>query len=119
MVNEKLRLKNIVPIAEADVQFGNLTVLVGPQATGKSIFFQFLKLLLDVRPILGYFSEHGLNWHKDTKSFLELYLGEGTGRIWKPSLSEMFWRGRQTDLETLLKSRGHGVSDERSFLIPA
>jgi hypothetical protein len=118
MVNEKLRLKNIGPIAEADVQFGDLTVLVGPQATGKSIFFQFLKLLLDVRPILGYFSEHGLNWHKNMQSFLELYLGEGTGAIWKPSLSEMFWRGRQTDLETLLKSRGHG-SDERSFLIPA
>jgi AAA domain, putative AbiEii toxin, Type IV TA system len=118
MVNEKLRLKNIGPITEADVQFGDLTVLVGPQATGKSIFFQFLKLVLDVRPILGYFNEHGLNWHKDIKSFLELYLGEGTGAIWTPSQSEIFWRGRQTDLETLLKSRGHG-SDERSFLIPA
>jgi hypothetical protein len=119
MVNETLKLKNIGPISEADVQFGDLTVLVGPQATGKSIFFQFLKLLLDVKPILGYLSEHGLNWHKDIKSFLELYLGEGTGGIWKRSGSEMCWRGRWTDLETLLKSRGLGGAAERSFLIPA
>src|SRR5258708_40074975 len=118
MVNETLRLRNIGPITEADVQFGDLTVLVGPQATGKSLFFQFLKLLFDVKPILGYFVEHGLNWHKKIEEFLPLYLGEGMGAIWEPSRSEILWRGRQTDLDTLLKSRGHGGS-EKSFLIPA
>jgi hypothetical protein len=84
MVKQRLKLTNIGPIAEADVHFGDLTVLVGPQATGKSIFLQFLKLLLDANPILGYLNEHGLNWHKSTRDFLELYLGEGTGGIWVP-----------------------------------
>jgi predicted ATPase len=70
MANETLKLKNIGPITEADVQFGDLTILVGPQATGKSIFFQFLRLVLDVAPILGYLDEHGLNWHRDTRKFL-------------------------------------------------
>ena len=32
---------------EAEISFGDLTVFVGPQATGKSIALQFLKLLVD------------------------------------------------------------------------
>ena len=47
----RLRASNIGPITEADVRFGDLTVLVGPQATGKSIFLQLLKLLVD-RPAI-------------------------------------------------------------------
>ena len=50
---QTLKLKNIGPISEADVQFGDLTVLVGPQATGKGIFIQFLKLILDASPSSG------------------------------------------------------------------
>ena len=116
--NETLELKNIGPIAQATVQFGDLTILVGPQATGKSIFFQFLKLLLDVKPILGYLTEHGLNWHKDIKSFLELYLGEGMGGVWKPGRSEMLWHGSSVDLESFVKSKRQ-AGPEKSFLIPA
>jgi hypothetical protein len=116
--NEILELKNIGPIAQASVQFGDLTILVGPQATGKSIFFQFLKLLLDVKPILGYLTEHGLNWHRDIKSFLELYLGEGTGGVWSPDRSEIFWHGSSINLESFVRAR-RSTGSEKSFLIPA
>ena len=44
---ERFKLKSFGPIDEADVHFGDLTLLVGPQASGKSIFIQLLKLLLD------------------------------------------------------------------------
>jgi predicted ATPase len=44
---QRLALRNLGPIEAADLEFGDLTVLVGPQATGKSIALQFLKLLLD------------------------------------------------------------------------
>jgi hypothetical protein len=118
MVKQRLKLTNIGPIAEADVQFGDLTVLVGPQATGKSIFLQFLKLLLDANPILGYLDEHGLNWHKSTRDFLELYLGEGTGGIWQPRHSHILWQGVRVDLEAFIKSR-KPYGREKSFLIPA
>jgi len=118
MDNETLILKNIGPIAKADVQFGDLTILVGPQATGKSIFFQFLRLLLDASPILGYLDEHGLNWHRDTKEFLELYLGEGTGRVWQAQRSRIFWQKRPINLDEFLKSRKHS-GPEKSLLIPA
>lgn len=118
MVNETLKLKNIGPIAEADVQFGDLTVLVGPQATGKSIFLQFLKLVLDARPIAGFFTEHGLNWRRDLTSFLELYVGEGAGSLWQPGRSEIRWHGSSVDLDALVKSKKQGGA-EKSFLIPA
>ena len=118
MLKERLNLKNVGPITEADVQFGDLTILVGPQATGKSIFLQFLKLLLDANPILGYLNEHGLNWHRNIKDFLELYLGEGTGGIWQPRQSRILWRGLPVDLDAFVKSKEqHG--SEKSFLIPA
>ena len=42
-----LRLEHVGQINCADVTVGDLTVLVGPQATGKSIFLQFLRLALD------------------------------------------------------------------------
>jgi|GEM_PF-6242059 len=37
-------LENFGPIARADMEFGDLSILVGPQATGKSIALQMLKL---------------------------------------------------------------------------
>jgi len=118
MLNDRLKLKNIGPLTEADIEFGDLTILAGPQATGKSIFLQFLKLILDASPILGFLNEHGLNWHRNIKDFLELYLGEGTGSIWQPRQSQILWRGSQIDLETFIKSRKQRGS-EKSFLIPA
>lgn len=42
---KKLHLHNIGQIASAELTFGDLTVLVGPQASGKSITLQWLKLL--------------------------------------------------------------------------
>jgi ABC-type transport system involved in cytochrome bd biosynthesis fused ATPase/permease subunit len=48
-----VRLGVVVPprsvgqIAEASLTFGDLTTLVGPQATGKSIALQLLKLMVD------------------------------------------------------------------------
>ena len=44
---DSLILKNIGPIREANVRFGDLTILVGPQATGKSVFLQLFKPVLD------------------------------------------------------------------------
>jgi len=37
---KRLRLRNIGQITDANLQFGDLTVLVGPQASGKTITLQ-------------------------------------------------------------------------------
>ena len=46
-----LQLKNIGQITNADIRFGDLTVFVGPQATGKTIALEFLKLAVDLPAI--------------------------------------------------------------------
>lgn len=35
---KRVRLVDVGPIQQADISLGDLTVLVGPQATGKSLF---------------------------------------------------------------------------------
>ena len=47
---ERVRASGIGPVKEADIRFGDLTVFVGPQATGKSIILQLLKLLVTRDP---------------------------------------------------------------------
>ena len=59
------------------------TVLVGPQASGESIFLQFLQLLLDTGSVLNELRKNGLSWNRDIGKFLDIYLGEGMREIWK------------------------------------
>jgi hypothetical protein len=118
MANETLQLKHIGPIQEADIEFGDLTVLVGPQATGKSIFLQFLKLLLDTGPIFRTLHKHGLDWDRKADRLLELYLGEGTKGIWRTGQSEISWNGKPYRLDELARSKKKAVK-EKSFFIPA
>ncbi len=77
-----LKLERIGQIQQADVTFGDLTVLVGPQATGKSIFLQFLKLVADTGYVHDELRKHGIDWQRSLPSFLDVYLGEGMQGIW-------------------------------------
>ena len=83
MSNPRLQLKNVGQIEDADIEFGDLTVLVGPQATGKSIFLQFLRLLVDTGYVIDELRKHGLVWNKDIGHFLDIYLGEGMRDVWR------------------------------------
>ena len=65
----RVKLNSFGPIAEADVSFGNLTVLVGPQATGNSILLRLLKLLLDRRAIHIEMQRFGLDWGGTSTSY--------------------------------------------------
>ncbi len=42
-----LRIERVGPIGQAEIRFGDLTILVGPQASGKSIALQLFKLIHD------------------------------------------------------------------------
>ena len=44
---ERLEVQSFGPIGKVSIEFGDLTLLIGPQASGKSIFLQLLKLLVD------------------------------------------------------------------------
>ena len=60
MAKNRLVMHDIGPVMDADITFGDLTVIVGPQATGKSVFLQALKLVLDRDAIHDVFKHHNV-----------------------------------------------------------
>jgi hypothetical protein len=112
-----LKLINIGQIHEADVSFGDLTVLVGPQATGKSITLQFLKLVLDMDYVRNVMAKHGLS-SSDFSEFLDIYFGEGMRAIWREGESLVWWRGKPVDLPSLVMGKPRG-KPQSLYYIPA
>jgi len=47
-----LIIKNFARIKKAEITFGDLTVFVGPQATGKTLVLELMKLVED-RPAIS------------------------------------------------------------------
>ena len=113
-----LKIKNVGQIVDADLSFGDLTVLVGPQATGKSIALQLLKLMVDAGQVQGELSRYGLDWSGQLPDFLDVYLGEGMRAVWRPRQSSIEWDGKVVDLPQLA-ARKRKTKDESLFFIPA
>jgi energy-coupling factor transporter ATP-binding protein EcfA2 len=120
MNNPRLQLKNVGQIEDADIEFGDLTVLVGPQATGKSIFLQFLRLLVDTGYVIDELRKHGLVWNKEIGHFLDIYLGEGMRDVWRngDNQSAIIYNGDPIDLSTVIQRRRRSKT-ESLFFIPA
>jgi hypothetical protein len=116
---ERLRIENFGPIVEAEVEFGDLTVFVGPQATGKSLFLQIFKLLQDRGFIWERFKSAGLVWTSQPREFLELYLGEGTGGAYSPENTRLIWNDEAVELAKHLSRANKSKKDEQMFYIPA
>ncbi len=114
----RLSIRKVGPLQEADIEFGDLTVFVGPQASGKSIAFQWLKLLTDTNAIKAQLSDHGTDWAGDEKDFMTLYFGEGMSSLWNQVSSEVRWNDEPIDLQKLVKRKASS-GKESTFLIPA
>jgi hypothetical protein len=115
---QTLKVEQIGQIEHAEVQFGDLTVLVGPQATGKSIFLQFLKLLVDTGAVFEQLNLHGLDWEKSLDNFLDTFLGEGMKAIWRGSKSTISVDHKSVNLPELVR-RQKPRKDVTLFFIPA
>lgn len=113
----KLSLRDIGQIKQADLVFGDLTVFVGPQASGKSIALQWLKLVLDTGQIQEQLAQYGLYWDKSADKFLDLYFGEGMRSIWSDS-SQVHWNGVAWP-PRVKAARKWPRKAEAAFLIPA
>ncbi|WP_102819436.1 ATP-binding protein [Mesotoga sp. Brook.08.YT.4.2.5.1] len=110
-------LENIGPIKKADISAGDLTVLVGPQATGKSIFLQLFKFCVDHANIVKELKKLGFDWKNELESFLQVYFGEGMQAIWN-SQSYIELNGRKFQIETHVKKSGGKDSKAKVFYIP-
>ena len=113
-----LNIQNLGQIKEASLSFGDLTVLVGPQATGKSIALQLLKLMLDAGQVQEEMGKYGLDWEHRLPEFLDVYFGEGMRAIWQEGSTSIEWEGKPVDLPQMAK-RKRPNKEETLFFIPA
>ena len=118
----KLQIENLGPIARADVTLGDLTVAVGPQATGKSVLWQMLKLALDARAVRQRFERAGIVWGQEKDSALATFFGEGMQSLFGEH-ARVRVEGNAARLEDWLRRpRGRAAAaaaEERMFYIPA
>ena len=116
---ERVRASGIGPVEEADIRFGDLTVFVGPQATGKSIILQLLKLLVDKPAIHETMRRFGLVQHEYIGKFLNLYFGEGMESIWSDESRLFLGQGKKSTQLSAHARPGRITAPERMFYIPA
>jgi len=115
---KSISVRSLGQLAQADIQLGDLTVLVGPQASAKSIFLQIIKLTLDSPQIARTIRQNGFVWDKKPENFLSLYLGEGMQKVWTSETSVVI-DDKQFKLSDYTETRGRKKQDEKLFLIPA
>ncbi len=113
-----LKIKNLGPIGDADITFGDLTFLVGPQATGKSLALETLKLALDKDAIVSNLVKNGFIIGRGSiERVLNIFYGSGLSKMWKSEteviLDENPFKKIVSKDETDLKEK------ETLFYIPA
>lgn len=114
----RLQISHLGPIQSADIEFGNLTVLVGPQASGKSVLLQTLKLVLDRDSIAGTLRREGYDWQGQPEKFAEVFYGEGMDRLWT-SQTKVEWKGKPVTLAAFASRKLSAEAKASLFYIPA
>ena len=113
---KQLIIRNFGPIDNVSVDFGDLTILVGAQASGKSITLETLKLAIDRDNIIETLDRYNYIIGHNTEKILNVYFGEGMSGIWKKD-SNIKIDGKCFLLKSIPK-KGE-VNDETLFYIPA
>lgn len=115
---EQFSIKNLGPISEASVEFGDLTFLVGPQATGKSLFLETLKLVSDGGHIVRTLDTYSYATGR-VENILNAYYGDGMSKLWHEGTSATY-EGRTYSGTSWLLEKDHEPSPKESLLyIPA
>lgn len=81
---ENFKVSNFGPILNADIDFGDLTILIGPQASGKSLVLELFKLVKDRPHIISTLKSYNYILGKSQDpALLEYYFGEGLSALVK------------------------------------
>ena len=99
------------------MQFGDLTILIGPQASGKTIALETFKLALDYKPIIDVLNKNNYRTNK-VDNILNLYYGAGMSSIWQDD-TEIAIDDVPFSKTSLDPSAGKGGVSETVFYIPA
>lgn len=113
---KSLEIHNLGPIDDVSVEFGDLTILVGPQASGKSVFLETLKLVEDRDSIVRTLWRYNYVIDRNTDKILNVYFGEGMSGIWRDDTRIEY---DDEDFTRPLIPKKIGDKDETLFYIPA
>lgn len=111
-------VKNLGPIKDVSVDVADLTILIGTQASGKSLFLQMFKLAKDRNSVVNRLDNFGFIVKENPDNLLNKYLGEGLSELWTSSTEVI-----DTDSRFALKEDWvSNLSDsklDKVFYIPA
>lgn len=113
---DRFNILNFGPIDNVSVNFGDLTIFVGPQASGKSIALATLKLVVDHDHIIDTLDRYNYIIGHNTETILNVYYGEGMSGIWKDDSKIVV--DDMTFVRKYLPKKGNN-KDETLFYIPA
>jgi hypothetical protein len=112
---DHLEIRNFAQLAEVELTFGDLTVLVGAQGTGKSLALEWLKAAMDGRQIVD--ALHAAGHPTDKPQVLvDLIFGAGMGEAWQGNATEVSFNGKKITPKGLGRV---GEGKERVFFVPA
>jgi predicted ATP-dependent endonuclease of OLD family len=124
MIN-KLSINKFGMLTDAKFTFKDLNVFVGPQATGKSLTLQLIKLIEDKAYVNQQLEQYNYDWKSNKEKFsgidkfAEIYFGEGMhGAL---NNADVKVAEKKFDFSSELKYRkGYGKGQEvKCFYIPA
>jgi len=111
----KLSIQGFAHLKQADLTFGDLTVLVGPQGAGKSLVLQWLKVAMDGRQLITALRAAG---HPIDRSdiLIDLIFGSGMAPAWKDGETLVRLNRKEISPKNLARI---GDGSERLFFVPA
>lgn len=107
-----LEIENFAQIAQVKLDLGDLTVLVGPQGTGKSLALQWLKIALDGKQIVAALRDAGQD---NRDALIDFIFGVGMGSSWHPD-SRVRLDGKAIAPKNFARL---GKDEGRVFFVPA
>lgn len=111
----RLTIRNFAQLAEVDLTLGDLTVLVGPQAAGKSLTLQWLKAAIDGRQIVDALRAAGHPTDRP-EVLIDLIFGTGMAPAWRENETEVLLDGKKVSPKGMGRV---GDGTERLFFVPA
>lgn len=115
---QRFIVKNLGPIKNTSIDIGDLTILIGTQASGKSLLLQMFKLAKDRKSIMKRLDNYGFIVKSNADNLLNRYLGEGLSSMWQPDTEIIDNGTHYTSKESLIKNPTNSIVD-KVFYVPA
>lgn len=117
-----LEVENFAQIKKARIEFGDLTVLVGPQASGKSLLLQWLKFAIDGGEVFHALKEAGQDV-RTVETLIDGVFGEGMSSAWASETrvsfngKALFYGNWKKGLKKILEGKVFFIPAHRALLL--